>query len=352
MKLGEVPDGVEGDLQFNTVLLKRKCACRYTYPYKMMFGEIDPLQLQAPPDTVSYDLITRKVRRYIDFVVPFEKNKYDYAVTDVQPMLDSVAAMGRSITSIAIRAFASVEGSTELNEKLQTRRAEAIFEAIQSQQEARISLRKTALENWTDFRRVSDSADFRFFRRLSRQATKDTLATDKVLLQRLEPLLATHRRAEIRIYLSETHTDSLRPEKLPALLGGMVTREHPDSAHFVQSEMLRAWQRDELSAEIILATEFPPKTAWRPLIFNQYWLASQTGQYELLKRYDRHEKRLKGLWKNYLPHRFWKTVIALEVAPDMMRGNNRLPRGIMSDIAWLEKQGLDTAIVTRMRLNY
>ena len=89
------------------------------------------------PDPVRFSPDTFRLqpkKRDYKFSIPFEQGKYEYDTADIRPFLDSIATTKFTILKAEIAAFASVEGSEEINLQLQKRRAESLLLAMQAGQ--------------------------------------------------------------------------------------------------------------------------------------------------------------------------------------------------------------------------
>ncbi|MEM0996097.1 MAG: hypothetical protein AAGN35_03410 [Bacteroidota bacterium] len=350
--LGLVPPEMKGDLNYNLLVLQKKRVCKYSYPLSPPTTELRPLRVVPAWETVPFSPLVRDQRRRLDFVVPFEKEKYEYQLEDVRPMLDSVEALGREITRIDIKAYASVEGSLELNRHLYTKRAESMYDAIQSQQKSRILLSQQAYENWTDFR--VDILETRYARllRYTHQQIKDSLRMNPRMLAELEPMLAPHRRAEIQIFLAESWMDTLSGKEALARYKRSMEMGLADSALFYQSMLIRSFDQGELLREVLLRTEIPIRKGMSPLHANRFNMAMQIGDPDYVNWYLGKADSIwdfaadcPGLRALYMD---WR-IRNLYQNPG---SHKRLPFDYLQDLELIERDGYNTLLLNRMRFNY
>jgi hypothetical protein len=98
----------------------------------------------------------------IQFLIPFQKNKFDYNLADVQPLYDSLKLTDYKIRKIAIRAYSSIEGGEDINRQLQMKRSEAIIKALQHFQNTQIVMEISTAENWLEFAKDIQNTPFEY----------------------------------------------------------------------------------------------------------------------------------------------------------------------------------------------
>jgi hypothetical protein len=138
----------------------------------------------------------------IQFIIPFQKNKFDYNSADIQPLYDSLKLTDYKIRKIEIRAYSSVEGGEDINRLLQIRRSEAIIKVLQHFQNTQILMEINTAENWLEFSKDIQNTPFEYLSSLRHPDIKSKLM-DKDLASQLEPILQNHRKAITTIYLEK-----------------------------------------------------------------------------------------------------------------------------------------------------
>lgn len=352
--LGRIPAGMKNrdDLQYNVLTIKHKCVCRYSTLLEPMTGGLNLVEVDIPWDTVGFAPIERNIRRYLDFVVPFEKEKFVYKVEDVQPLLDSVHALGRIITRIDIKAYASVEGTKTLNMDLYNRRAEGIYDAIQSQQQQPIMLSRQAYENWSDFRVDVLNTPYAWLLGMNREQIKDTMSANSKIWKDLEPTLAPHRKAEVRVFLSESFLDTLAPKQVLRQYKRSMEQGMPDSAIYYQSILLRSFESGQLQREVLLRTDIPIRKGMSTLHANRFNMARKIGDPDYINWYIRKADSILSfnhdsptLTALYMD---WR-IRNLHAAPGTYK---RLPFEYTQNLDRIERQGYPIDLINRMRLNF
>lgn len=199
-KLGKLPKNNDSTYyEINIILLRRKRQCgviHFTDFCGAPFEQITPLTLLSdltekpfiyPEDTLTHD-----------FVIPFEKNKFDYKIEDIRPLLDTLSLSAYRIINIDVSAFASVEGNIENNKTLAEKRVKSIVSSLQSAQKDSLTQKIIFEEDWKQFYQQLSKTEFAEWRKLSKDEIKEKLEEDSLSLK-LEPILTKQRRAEISI---------------------------------------------------------------------------------------------------------------------------------------------------------
>jgi len=216
IELGKLPAHLQKEeLEGNLVIIKNGVICHY-----MNFVNIERSLWELLPMGLFADtLMNRKTSgavyaRKLQFTIPFPKNKSVYNAADLKPLYDSLQLAGNHITQMDIRAYASVEGSTELNFKLQEQRAASIIKALEQYQVSKIPGNITTAENWVEFFEDIKGTAFENLTPLPQPEIKNRLL-DKTLQAQLEPILKEHRKAVITIYINRNNDlESLTDEAL------------------------------------------------------------------------------------------------------------------------------------------
>lgn len=207
IKAGHVPDELRKQpFELALVLLKNKYFCYYNAFYNLRSYRWDLLDMGLYLDSLAYHdatdttlnvLHSDKVMR---FTIPFAKNKAEYSAKDLEPLRDSLRLTDFTIHAIDIQAYSSVEGTEEHNIELQQQRAASILRALQSYQRPDIATTVEANENWVEFLNDIANSPYRRLADLSKEDVKAKLR-DPAVQERLEPMLAQHRKALITVYL-------------------------------------------------------------------------------------------------------------------------------------------------------
>ena len=227
------------DYEMNLLFIKDGTVCYNYSAYRLATAQWELLKMDLYMDTIwqitalkeKETEVVNDYQKGFKFIIPFEKNKWDYKVEDIKPLYDSLKLTDYQIFSIDILAYSSIEGTTENNIKLQNRRAESIVVAMQTFQNEDISTSVRATENWVEF--INDCEEEKLpIAKMSKAEIKDQL-NNKGQSKKLEYILKNHRKAVITLDLKKrvshmetanevvltTYTKSLRNKDIRRALG-------------------------------------------------------------------------------------------------------------------------------------
>jgi outer membrane protein OmpA-like peptidoglycan-associated protein len=161
-------------------------------------------------------------RKIVDkeFVLQFPKNKTTYSEADIQPIINFLKANQYIIYSADITGYASVEGDSVNNQKLQKRRAEVLVSLLEKNNTDSIEVTLNTFENWDEFYRQIENTPYAIWKGKSREETKKWLENDSVEVL-MEPLLSPERKAVLRLKVAE---------KLTTLQKQVITKEDYEKA--------------------------------------------------------------------------------------------------------------------------
>ncbi|SIN71582.1 hypothetical protein [Chitinophaga niabensis] len=351
IELGKVPAHLQKEeLEGNLVVIKNGVICHY-----MNFVNIERSLWELLPMGLFADtLMNRKTSgsfyaRKLQFTIPFPKSKSVYNAADIKPLYDSLQLAGNHITQMDIRAYASVEGSTELNFQLQEQRAASIVKALQQYQVSKIPGNITTAENWVEFFDDIKGTAFENLTPLPQPEIKKRLQ-DKGLQAQLEPVLKEHRKAVITIYINRNNDlENVTSEVLISKFKKALEEKDKKTASAVQREVFDRIADNRLAGNYLDKLEIPHTKENLFLLNNQ-----ETYRYQLNPtNEDAIIEKLEGLLKLdptdkkvlynicSLTFNVWKSDSGYIASADFLK-----------EINTLAKLGIPSSLVKRMLINY
>ncbi|MEM6262725.1 MAG: hypothetical protein AAGI38_09480 [Bacteroidota bacterium] len=164
-----------------------------------------------PPKGIPSYRPKPKRKQVKTFGLFFEKNKSVYDTTDLQPILAFLSDSSYIIRRARVQAYASVEGTEEINLRLQQERAEVLIRLLQERQRSdTIETEIITGENWPLFRKQLGSkglskTPYAAWKDMEEAKLRELL-TDSLNLLSLEPFLAKQRKAVLKLAVEETLT--------------------------------------------------------------------------------------------------------------------------------------------------
>ncbi|MCB0395726.1 MAG: hypothetical protein KDD36_03680 [Flavobacteriales bacterium] len=355
--LGSLPESMAGDdVELNLLLLQGKFLCQYIqyYHLPLLQWELlkmgmyrDTLLASKPDDAKGQQIIT--YQKEFRFVIPFEKDKYEYKPADIQPLRDSLRLTDFIIKSIDIRAYSSVEGPTDHNIQLQNKRAETLAASLQSFQTPKISTTIHAAENWVEFFNDIEGTSFASLKDQSKSGIKQKLS-DAAFNASMEGILKNHRKGivTLQMFKKTIYTESA-PEKLREDLRTAIREKNINAALALQSVLFQKIQNEEVPENFIASVEIPMESTYGGLLRN-----------DAAFRFELHPENLDSAITEFesleilLPkdEHVSYNLCVLQIKKWMLNEDAIDARSLKTRITRLAARGIDKTLQTRLLINY
>lgn len=288
--------------------------------------------------------------RKTQITIPFLKNKTTFNDEDLKPLRDSLRLKGYHIKRMDIRAYSSVEGSTELNKALQEKRAASIITGLQRLQPGIIESHITTSENWVEFYRDIAGTAFDSLGEYDEEGVKELLMEKKNLTAKMEPVLKKHRKAVVDVYLDknsgfETTSDT-----------GLVTRFHSavvrkdlDHAAMIQREVFERINGGRLPNEFMNRLEVPEEKEYLDLLVNNETYIHELGLKNDIQTLRSYQKLL-AMDPNSTRARYNACALALGAWKNIEGFVN--PDSLLHELQQLSMYKIPASLIKRMLVNY
>jgi uncharacterized protein YkwD len=273
LSMGKLPSDVNGDFEVNLMILKNQRLCKYYNFYGHPSIGNDILDIGLIRDSI-HDKTHRHIyhlfsHERLNFVVPFEKNKFTYQREDILPLFDSLKTKKGSLKYIHIKVYSSVEGSLDLNQNLQVERAMGIVKLLQSQQADSITTKIESEENWAAFFSDIRNTAYKDLKDLSKEEIKEKLKDEQVKAD-LEPILKNHRKATIMLLIeNKKDIKAEDTEGMKLVFKQNIQRKNIKEAVDIQSHFLSYVRRKILSEEFLDTLVIPETLLYGRLLSNK-----------------------------------------------------------------------------------
>lgn len=202
---------------------------RFTY-YKKYFG----LNYEG----ISYRPYRPKsgINRKKNFRLFFDKASASYNRKEINKIIRYLNDSNLVIRSAKVLAFASVEGDSAINMRLQQERAMILMETLEKANNDTIAISLQTRENWSLFNSQLSKTPFQ--NRYSKEKWKELFENDSIEA-RFEKYLKKQRRAELYLSLTQRLTDK---EKITVAFGDFnrtVERYNPNARHDQHWNLIR-----------------------------------------------------------------------------------------------------------------
>ncbi len=301
ISLGKVPKNVNY-WNHNLVYIQNKQICDIDY-FTSFCGELysDYQESEFIPLKSERAYVFFPKEKIANFTVPFEQGQVEFTDEDIQPLLASFGELKYNIDSIEIHAYASVEGDSIINQRLQRLRAENITRLIQSRQEKAIKLSVLTSTDWYGFtNNASKSGKWKFLANKTSKEIQQYLQSHDT--KELESLLAPTRRGDVRLYatipLDQKNYPFLIRNENQRLLDAFKYEKRPEKRDSLLRYIEALYEfshylvkNDSLSPDELAKFTIPTLAESSPKLTQQHLLYG----YEFEEAFKQHNDR----WKRY-----------------------------------------------------
>ena len=355
VKIGNVPEKLKGkEFELNMLLIQDKFLCLYNPFYDIPGSRWDLLDMGMFLDSTEKvqndnEAVTITTRRELKFEIPFKKNVAEYSQEDIQPIYDSLKLNHYTIKKIDIRAYSSVEGTTERNIILQEKRAESIVQALSSIQSEEIPQTIVAKENWVEFYQDIPKTKYPQYARLTHEQIKTELKRN-IISENIEPILSKHRKAVIFLSLERKSVfNYTSPEKTVELFKSSLSDNDLETAMEIQQEVFDRIQDHKAPPVLIDKLELPKKKKFGLLLNNQAVLAYKIDNARLRSSITA-LLELEKLVPKSTEVKY--NIVALELRAWANGDATIYPDRLHQKIQKLNSYGINKRLINRMMINY
>ncbi len=207
----------------------------------------------------------------LQFVIPFQKNKFDYNPDDIKPFINSLNEPDFIIDEIIISAFSSIEGDTLQNADLQKKRAESILKSLQVYQKEKTSKKVIMGDSWEDFKKAVVGTPHENLASMSKKDANKTMY-EKNLLNEMEPILSKGRYAKI---VMDVTFDIKGKKEYPYVLKTLekaIKKGDAEQALSIQSFAINRILSEKYEPAPLTKVAIPKDAKFAPLALNMIWL--------------------------------------------------------------------------------
>lgn len=356
VSLGPIPTYIDtNNVEFTLLIIKNNCLCQ-TIVYNSLAGEnLKSLNLGFIMDTLSVSNKADSVLNTLTFTIPFEKNKFDYKMVDLEPFLDSISLNRYDLKRIEITAYSSIEGNEKDNKILQEKRANSILKAIKDYKLQDVPTTIKTEENLAGFyESIKGSPYEKQFTGLSKEAILKIVNSD-TLAYNLEPYLEDQRKADIKLFVEKIYMDSTQFGGLVTKLKQAIKSKDYTKAKIYQSLLFNAVKDGKIGEEEVLKITFPHYKETVSLNNNQLafrWYYNKTENRDSLNHFLLKEIKIQSLIDPNYPYiNYNKAILNLLLwSEDYSRETD--PKNLLKDIRSLYGNDIEPYRIHQLILNH
>ena len=202
VEIGKFNPKITGDYELNLIVVQDKKVCKTITRGYHETGKIEsntPIGLLPSKNSTGLKppFEPKNESSIINFTIPFEKNKSEYKQEDIQPFIKALNEPDFLIDGLFIYAYASIEGDSVSNSKLQRKRAESVVSVLQGFQQNKIRPTIETKDSWGLFMLENEDGKYASLVSLGKRKAIAKINGDDNLQKELEPILAKERFAQI-----------------------------------------------------------------------------------------------------------------------------------------------------------
>ena len=202
VEIGKFDPKITGPYELNLLVIQNGVLCKTVTRGYTEIGTIEsntPIGLLPIQNSrgLKPAFEPRSESSIVNFIIPFEKNKAEFKQADIEPFIKAMNEPDFIIDGLYIYAYASIEGDSLANSKLQRKRAESVVNVLQGMQNNKISPTIKTSDSWGLFLLENEDGKYADIVNLGKNKAIERINSDKKLLAELEPILAKERFAQI-----------------------------------------------------------------------------------------------------------------------------------------------------------
>ncbi len=200
--LGKFNPKITGPFELNLIVIQDKKICKTITRGYYETGKIEsntPIGLLPCKGTTGLKppFEPKSESSIISFLIPFEKNKFEFKHEDIQPIIKALNEPDFIIDGLYIYAYSSIEGDSVANARLQRKRGESVVSVLQKTQKNTIKPTIETKDSWGLFLLENEDGKYKDIVALGKQKAIARINGDKKLMDEMEPILAKERFAQI-----------------------------------------------------------------------------------------------------------------------------------------------------------
>ncbi|OFX28707.1 MAG: hypothetical protein A2X08_01595 [Bacteroidetes bacterium GWA2_32_17] len=291
--IGQLPKGITDNYELNLLLVLEKRVCRTISPSFSEEGGVEYSNLiELLADTVvisESEYVPTTENSTTEFIIPFERNKYDYKPEDIEPLIKKLKEPDFIINKLSIIAYSSIEGNDETNKALQKNRAESIVNALKSRQTKKVAYNITTGDNIEDFKHDVQGTEFANIANMSVSEAQEYISKNN-LINKLEPILQKHRYAKIAMNIIYDIGGKKEQAFVLSRFNKSVKENNLIRALAIQKFIFRKVLKKEYDSTAVSEQEIPETPEFAGLLLNKLWLSGLLMNKLWLERYINNEE--------------------------------------------------------------
>lgn len=268
-----------GSYEMNLIIIQDGHFCLRVIP-----GFIDSVSAEFKPEfeLVPDTLVQKGEKRFtptpekrnLVFIVPFEKDKYEYKEEDIKPLIEALDVPDFTINAIYIEAHSSIEGDSARNAKLQIARAESIAKVLEKMQRRQLIKKITHDDSWKMFKeQIKNHPKWGWLVDTTKEFVREQFRKYPNLEKELDSLLRAQRFARVELDVTIDIKGGAELRYFQRKLHQAYQQGDVAQALAIQRFLISQVLAGKYNPDVLLNMEIPANPAYAVLHLNQLWVA-------------------------------------------------------------------------------
>lgn len=295
LAVDKLPEGFSDDFEIGIKVVKycdEKVKCE-VYDFYDKLNRLKPYFTPVAFEDLPLLLDTQTAKAAEPFIevktlgwtIPFERNKFDYRQSDIEPFIDSLNEPKFIIQEVKITAYSSIEGDSVKNAQLQQKRAASIVKVLEQQQSgAKIKYTVRTGDAWSIFKKQILLTNYYYLADSSQSYVRQRLNNDTALLRKVEHLLQNERFASIDMRVAFDLKKLKEEDYWAYRIQKAIDKKDIKRALSNQTALIKLYQDGKVSYEKFMAVAIPADQKYIALLNNKYLFVDNEA--EQIKRFE------------------------------------------------------------------
>ena len=223
----------------------------------------------------------------VKFRVYFDQNEITFDRSIVDKKIEELKTSNFQVKRAVLKAYSSVEGTTEINEKLFQKRARVIMKSLEESRNKPIDFKLKTTENWELFYRQIKNTEYSHLLNADTSEVRKFI-NDSANVEQLEKYLKLQRYVDVRIYLEPKITTEYRIKNAQLEFETILNRHrkklkpaHVDRLHEIQNFLFHEVIENNISYEDLKTIDInEPSLQYERLMFDYLYAPDKMSDME------------------------------------------------------------------------
>ena len=276
LEMGKLNPKIKGPYELNLIVIQDGHVCKTvtrSYLETSDIGTEIKIGLLPAPESIDIKPAFEPLAEgsILNFIIPFEKNKFEFKLQDIQPFIEALNEPDFVINGLYIYAYSSIEGDAKANAKLQRKRAESVTNALQKMQQTKFITNIETKDSWDLFELEVEGGKYDDLVKLGKEKAIRKINSDKKLIEELEPVFARERFAQIVLDVNYNVSEDNEQKFTTSSFNKAIKSKKTKLAYKIMEYAFNQLNQKKYSEEVIDSLKIPNEAAFSNLLNNKIY---------------------------------------------------------------------------------